>query len=90
MVMSWDATDTSCAGAARSCHAACSPASTASASSRWPTAASASYQDETFSGLLVPLYARLRLPGTRIGFDEANEALRDRAESWQRIGATIA
>jgi hypothetical protein len=37
-------------------------------------------QDETFSGLLVPIYARLRLPRTRRGFDEMNEALRDRAE----------
>jgi hypothetical protein len=37
-------------------------------------------QDETFSGMLVPLYARLRLPRTRRGFDETNEALRDRAE----------
>ena len=37
-------------------------------------------QDETFSGVLVPLYSRLRLPRTRKGFDETNEALRDRAE----------
>ena len=37
-------------------------------------------QDETFSGLLVPLYSRLRLPRTRRGFDDTNEALRDRAE----------
>lgn len=37
-------------------------------------------QDGTFSGLLVPLYSRLRLPRTRLGFDETNEALRDRAE----------
>ena len=37
-------------------------------------------QDETFSGLLVPLYSRLRLARTRNGFDETNEALRDRAE----------
>jgi hypothetical protein len=37
-------------------------------------------QDETFSGLMVPLYARLRLPRTRRGFDQTNEALRDRAE----------
>lgn len=37
-------------------------------------------QDETFSGLMVPLYSRLRLPRTRRGFDETNEALRDRAE----------
>lgn len=39
------------------------------------------HQDETFSGLLVPLYARMRLAGTRIAFAEANEALRDRAEA---------
>lgn len=37
-------------------------------------------QDETFSGLLVPLYARLRLPKTRDGFARVNEALRERAE----------
>ncbi len=37
-------------------------------------------QDETFSGMLVPLYSRLRLPRTRTGFDDTNEALRDRAE----------
>ena len=39
------------------------------------------HQDEMFSGLLVPLYARLRLPKTRDGFAQVNEALRDRAES---------
>ncbi len=39
------------------------------------------HQDETFSGLLVPLYARLRLPKTREAFTEVNEALRERAES---------
>jgi hypothetical protein len=38
-------------------------------------------QDETFSGLLVPLYARLRLAATRLGFAQMNEALRSRAES---------
>lgn len=37
-------------------------------------------QDETFSGMLVPFYSQLRLPRTRRGFDETNEALRDRAE----------
>ena len=37
-------------------------------------------QDETFSGLLVPLYARLRLAHTRAGFDRVNQALRERAE----------
>lgn len=40
-------------------------------------------QDETFSGLLVPLYARLRLPRTREGFAEVNEALRERVEQGQ-------
>ena len=39
------------------------------------------HQDETFRGLLVPLYARIRLPKTRAGFDQVNEALRERAES---------
>ena len=38
-------------------------------------------QDETFSGLVVPLYARLRLNATRRGFAQVNEAIRDRAES---------
>jgi hypothetical protein len=38
-------------------------------------------QDETFSGLLVPLYARLRLAATRLGFTQMNEALRARAEA---------
>ena len=37
-------------------------------------------QDETFTGLLVPLYARLRLDATRRGFERVNEALRDRVE----------
>ena len=37
-------------------------------------------QDETIRGLLVPLYARLRLPGARVGFAQVNEALRQRAE----------
>ena len=37
-------------------------------------------QDETFTGLLVPLYARLRMNATRKGFDQVNEALRERAE----------
>jgi hypothetical protein len=39
------------------------------------------HQDEVFSGLLVPLYARLRLSRTREGFALVNEALRERAES---------
>ena len=48
-------------------------------------------QDETFSGVLVPIYSRLRLPRTRKGFDETNEALRDRAEQMASdAGATIA
>jgi hypothetical protein len=38
-------------------------------------------QDETFSGLLVPLYGRLRLGATRLGFAQMNEALRIRAEA---------
>ena len=38
-------------------------------------------QDETFSGLLVPLYARMRLAATRLGFAQMNEALRMRAEA---------
>ena len=43
------------------------------------------HQDETFTGLLVPLYARLRLPKTREGFAEVNEALRERAEKPAQI-----
>lgn len=35
---------------------------------------------ETFRGLLVPLYSRVRLDATRRGFAQMNEALRDRAE----------
>ena len=38
------------------------------------------HQDETFTGLLVPLYARLRMSRTRAGFALVNEALRARAE----------
>ena len=38
-------------------------------------------QDETFSGLLVPLYSRLRLPATRRAFELMNELLRERAEA---------
>ena len=41
-------------------------------------------QDETFTGLLVPLYARLRMNATRKAFDLVNEALRERAESEAR------
>lgn len=41
-------------------------------------------QDEVFSGLLVPLYARLRLRATRRGFEQVNEALRERAEAQAR------
>lgn len=37
-------------------------------------------QDETITGLLAPLYARFRLPATRVGFEELNHRLRDRAE----------
>jgi hypothetical protein len=39
------------------------------------------HQDETFTGLFVPLYARMRLERTREGFSQVNEALRERAES---------
>lgn len=38
-------------------------------------------QDETFSGWLVPLYGRVRLASTRLGFAQMNEALRTRAEA---------
>jgi hypothetical protein len=38
-------------------------------------------QDETFRGLLVPLYARVRLPATRRGFEQMGQALRERAEA---------
>ena len=38
-------------------------------------------QDETFNGVLVPVYARLRLSRTRQGFDLVNQALRERAEA---------
>ena len=38
-------------------------------------------QDETFSGVLVPLYSRLRLAATRRGFEQMNQALRERAEA---------
>jgi len=41
-------------------------------------------QDETFSGVLVPLYSRLRLAATRRGFEQVNEALRERAETEAR------
>ncbi|HWH36203.1 MAG TPA: SRPBCC domain-containing protein [Candidatus Limnocylindrales bacterium] len=41
-------------------------------------------QDETFHGLLVPLYSRLRLPAKRRGFSDLNEALRARAERLAR------
>jgi len=37
-------------------------------------------QDETYRGFLVPLYSRLRLPATRRGFEQMNQALRERAE----------
>ena len=48
------------------------------------------HQDETISGLLVPFYARLRLPRTRAGFGQVNEALRERAESAGEEVAPIA
>ena len=37
-------------------------------------------QDEMLTGVLVPLYSRVRLAATRIGFEEMNQRLRDRAE----------
>jgi hypothetical protein len=37
-------------------------------------------QDETFRGVLVPFYSRLRLSATRRGFEQMNQALRERAE----------
>ena len=47
-------------------------------------------QDETFSGLMVPLYAQLRLASTRLGFAQMNEALRTRAESEAAGGPAAA
>lgn len=38
-------------------------------------------QDETFRGLLVPIYSRFRLPATRRGFEHMGQALRERAEA---------
>jgi len=37
-------------------------------------------QDETLTGALIPLYSRFRLAQTRLGFEEMNQRLRDRAE----------
>jgi hypothetical protein len=37
-------------------------------------------QDEMLTGILVPLYSKIRLAATRIGFEEMNQRLRDRAE----------
>jgi hypothetical protein len=37
-------------------------------------------QDKTFRGLLVPFYSLIRLPATRRGFEQMNQALRERAE----------
>ena len=45
------------------------------------------HQDETISGLLVPFYARLRLPRTRTGFAQVNEALRERAETATAVAS---
>ena len=47
-------------------------------------------QDETFSGWLVPLYARARLAATRLGFAQMNEALRTRAEAHAAEAVTAA
>lgn len=38
-------------------------------------------QDETFRGLLVPLYSSLRLAAARRGFEQMNRLLRERAEA---------
>jgi hypothetical protein len=38
-------------------------------------------QDETFRGLLVPLYSRFRLPRARHGFEQMNRLLRERSEA---------
>jgi len=38
-------------------------------------------QDETFSGLLVPIYSSIRLGRTRTGFELVGQALRERAEN---------
>lgn len=51
-----------------------------------PTGSVRFTQEETFSGVLVPIYARLRLNATRRGFEQVNEALRERAEA--EAGAT--
>jgi hypothetical protein len=32
----------------------------------------------------VPLYSKVRLPATRVGFEEMNQRLRDRAEREAR------
>ena len=37
-------------------------------------------QDETLTGVLIPLYSRFRLPATRAGFEEMNQRLRERSE----------
>ncbi len=44
-------------------------------------------QDETLTGVLVPLYSRFRLHATRLGFDEMNQRLRERAERAATDGA---
>ena len=41
-------------------------------------------QDETLTGALIPLYSRWRLASTRLGFEEMNQRLRQRAESAPR------
>ncbi len=43
-------------------------------------------QDETFRGLLVPLYARFRLAAARRGFEQMNRLLQERAEAAAREG----
>lgn len=42
-------------------------------------------QDETFTGLLVPIYSSLRLAQTREGFEQVNETLRQRSEAEAQI-----
>ena len=44
-------------------------------------------QDETFRGLLIPLYSAIRLGATKRGFEQMNAALRERAESEAAINA---
>ena len=47
-------------------------------------------QDETFRGLLVPLYSGLRLAAARRGFERMNLLLRERSEAAVREPVTAA